>query len=103
MAKGPVSFGIFVGSVFMGYSTGIYNLGCNKQANHVTVIVGWGEGFLTGVNSWGAEWGQQGAFQMAECVPTDFTIPGDFDQSISRWPLPFPAQQKRTEERVETS
>jgi len=74
--NGPLSFGIYANSPFMGYAGGIFNSGCGNGPNHEVVAIGWGNGYFVGLNSWGPNWGEGGGFRVADCVPTDFTLPG---------------------------
>lgn len=73
---GPLSFGIYANSPFMGYAGGIFNNGCGEGPNHEVVAIGWGDGYFVGLNSWGPGWGEGGGFKVADCIPTDFTLPG---------------------------
>jgi len=82
---GPVAFGIYCTDTFMGYTSGVYTLCGDWSPNHAVHTIGWGvEGgtkYFLGQNSWGTSWGEKGRFKVKECVPTDFTIPGDIELS----------------------
>lgn len=98
---GPVTFGIYASPAFMGYSSGIFNGDCHHNGNHAVTMIGYGEHFVLGMNSWGLDWGMNGTFKITPCAVTDFTIPGDFDLPVepvmefhdfaeSSYPFPLP-------------
>eukprot|EP00929_Paragymnodinium_shiwhaense_P032381 TRINITY_DN1794_c0_g1_i5.p1 TRINITY_DN1794_c0_g1~~TRINITY_DN1794_c0_g1_i5.p1 ORF type:complete len:682 (+),score=140.70 TRINITY_DN1794_c0_g1_i5:82-2127(+) len=91
MQGGPISFGIYANSPFMGYSGGIFDDGCGGNPNHEVVSTGWGSNFWHGLNSWGPDWGEGGAFRVADCIVTDWTLLGDIN-NIDNYPLPLPGQ-----------
>mmetsp|Transcript_77858 Transcript_77858/g.174547 ORF Transcript_77858/g.174547 Transcript_77858/m.174547 type:complete len:741 (-) Transcript_77858:51-2273(-) len=94
---GPMSFGIYANGPFMGYSQGIFDSGCGSDPNHEVVAIGWGENngnnYWIGLNSWGPNWGIGGRFWVADCIVTDWTIPGAIrDSHVRAWPLPLPGE-----------
>jgi len=92
---GPVAFGIYASRAFMGYTEGIFGLDCGFSANHAVQAIGWGEGYFQALNSWGDEWGDEGRFKVAPCVPSDYTIPGDIKPNLY-YPLPIPRETRTT-------
>eukprot|EP00929_Paragymnodinium_shiwhaense_P032385 TRINITY_DN1794_c0_g2_i1.p1 TRINITY_DN1794_c0_g2~~TRINITY_DN1794_c0_g2_i1.p1 ORF type:complete len:638 (+),score=123.19 TRINITY_DN1794_c0_g2_i1:107-2020(+) len=91
MTGGPMSFGIYANQPFIGYSSGVFDSGCGNSPNHEVVAIGWGAEHWIGTNSWGPDWGENGSFKVADCIVTDWTIPGDVD-GIAGFPLPLPGQ-----------
>uniref|UniRef100_A0A7S1QPE4 Peptidase C1A papain C-terminal domain-containing protein n=1 Tax=Alexandrium catenella TaxID=2925 RepID=A0A7S1QPE4_ALECA len=100
MQEGPISFGIYANAPFMAYSGGIFSSGCGSQPNHEVVAIGWGDGHFVGLNSWGPNWGEKGSFRVADCIVTDWTIPGNLiratvpplpGQGGGNFPAPTPA------------
>eukprot|EP00928_Gymnodinium_smaydae_P030030 TRINITY_DN2243_c0_g2_i1.p1 TRINITY_DN2243_c0_g2~~TRINITY_DN2243_c0_g2_i1.p1 ORF type:complete len:479 (-),score=81.00 TRINITY_DN2243_c0_g2_i1:390-1826(-) len=79
--SGPLSFGFYASEVFMAYESGIFSHPtCDTYPNHEVFAIGWGsqpKPHFIAQNSWGTEWGDEGRFLVAECGPTDFTLPGD--------------------------
>lgn len=76
---GPIPFGIAVEWAFMAYAGGVYTMDCGDDANHAVLMIGYGEDYVLGMNSWGHDWGINGAFKISPCGVHDYTIPGDFD------------------------
>eukprot|EP00929_Paragymnodinium_shiwhaense_P018194 TRINITY_DN12835_c0_g1_i1.p1 TRINITY_DN12835_c0_g1~~TRINITY_DN12835_c0_g1_i1.p1 ORF type:complete len:620 (+),score=75.84 TRINITY_DN12835_c0_g1_i1:168-2027(+) len=91
---GPLTFGIYVNNAFWGYSRGIFDSGCGEWPNHEVVAIGWRADHWIGLNSWGEGWGERGAFRVADCVITDWTIPGDVT-GMDNFPLPLPVSYHR--------
>ena len=85
-AGGPCPYGIKVVSEFYGYSSGIFDSGCGSQANHAVVVLGWGMSnsvlYWESLNSWGPSFGNNGHFNVASCVITDYTILGDITADV---------------------
>jgi cathepsin B len=91
---GTIPYGIYAEQAFMGYNGGIYSVCGGQSANHAVQAIGWGEGYILSQNSWGTDWGEEGRFRVAHCVPTDFTVPGDI--SAKDYPLPIPTATRTT-------
>jgi len=87
-AGGTIPYGIYADQAFMGYTSGIFDVCATGGANHAVQAIGWGQGYILSQNSWGTDWGDEGRFKVAPCVPTDFTVPGDI--SAAKYPLPIP-------------
>jgi len=94
LSGGPVTFAFAVTNEFFGYESGVWTLGCDAEPNHAVHTIGWGSNYLLAQNSWTSEWGDQGRFKVALCVPYEFTIPGDFPGD-HLGALPFPASAGR--------
>merc|ERR1719163_2278464 len=77
------------GPGFSGYSSGILQNGCNPNPNHEVYAYGWGSGYFSCMNSWGADWGENGGFKLATCSVTDWTIVGSIRADIANMPFPF--------------
>jgi len=86
---GPINHGIFASGQFMGYYGGVYDHCSGMSANHAVVTYGWFEGGYYSKNSWGESWGERGLMRLADCVMTDFTIPGNFNGHGSHIPYPL--------------
>lgn len=89
LSGGMVNHGIYAMGHFMGYSGGVYNLCTGYDANHAVVTYGWFPGGYLSKNSWGEDWGENGTMRLADCMITDFTIPGDFDAQDAIIPYPL--------------
>mmetsp|Transcript_4391 Transcript_4391/g.9520 ORF Transcript_4391/g.9520 Transcript_4391/m.9520 type:complete len:618 (+) Transcript_4391:98-1951(+) len=93
---GPMSFGIHANTPFMGYSSGIFDASCGANPNHEVTGIGWGDSggknYWIGLNSWGPYWGMEGRFYAADCIVTDWTVPGPFTD-VSNLPLPLPGEK----------
>merc|ERR1719222_349034 len=94
MDHGPLPYGIYADNGLFAYKTGIYTNDCQSAPNHEVVTIGWGNDaqhglFWYSLNSWGAGWGDAGAFKALGCVPTDFTIPGDITGDVANFPTPW--------------
>jgi len=90
---GPVPFGIYVGSAFYAYNSGILTDDCTKGANHEVVAIGYGtspQEHVIGLNSWGSNWGISGSFKTAYCMVTDYTLTS-FSETTSSFPNPLVA------------
>jgi len=87
--SGPVNHGIYASAHFMGYAGGVYDHCTGMPANHAVVTYGWFEGGYLSKNSWGEDWGEDGLMRLADCIMTDFTIPGHFDGWNSHIPYPL--------------
>lgn len=86
---GPINHGIYASAHFMGYAGGVYDHCTGMSANHAVVTYGWFEGGYYSKNSWGEDWGEMGLMRLADCIMTDFTIPGNFDGWNSHIPYPL--------------
>merc|ERR1712203_539810 len=98
MDHGPLPYGIYAENALFAYKSGIYVNACGTNVNHEVVAIGWGMdgthgAFWYSLNSWGPNWGDGGAFKAKECVPTDFTIPGDITGDVSSFPSPWDQPQ----------
>lgn len=92
---GSINFGIFSNHAFYAYRRGVYDL-CNEEsANHAVVAYGYFPGGYYSKNSWGDQWGLGGYFMIANCIMTDFTVPGNFDASHSHIPEPWSSGQQQ--------
>lgn len=88
--NGPVPFGIYANSPFMGYSSGVFNGDCTSGANHEVVAIGYGtdpQEHVIGLNSWG-QWGDSGTFKATWCTVTDFTA-SYFTETTANLPSPL--------------
>jgi len=86
---GSVNYGIHADRLFMAYSGGIFDSCERRSANHAVLAYGWFKGGYLSKNSWGDAWGEGGLMRVADCIPTDFTIPGDFQTLLSHIPYPL--------------
>jgi len=89
---GPVPFGIYVGSAFFAYNSGVFTDDCSAGANHEVVAIGYGtspEEHVIGLNSWGSGWGDSGSFKVAYCMVTDFTLTSFSPEDTSSFPNPL--------------
>lgn len=93
-AGGTIPYGIYADQAFMGYTSGVYDVCEGRSANHAVQAIGWGEGYILSQNSWGPDWGEEGRFRVAPCVPTDFTVPGEI--TADKYPLPIPTATATT-------
>lgn len=100
MDHGPIPYGIYADNALFAYKSGIYTNGCSTGANHEVVTIGWGTDstgvYWRSLNSWGSNWGNGGAFNAKDCVPTDFTIPGDITGDVVNFPSPWDKPQGPT-------
>jgi hypothetical protein len=92
---GPASLGMAAADDrFYGYSGGIYDV-CGGDENHALTAIGYGPGYFTIMNSWGA-WGACneglcGGGRIADCAIGTWAIPGYVDPAED-FPLPLPGQ-----------
>jgi cathepsin B len=84
LEKGPIETGFMVYEDFISYKGGVYQRTSDKLlGGHAVKIVGWGH--MQGIpywivaNSWGADWGENGYFRIAqgECGFENLVISGD--------------------------
>jgi len=97
-AEGPLAYAFKASQAFMGYKEGVFSQGCHSQPNHAVQAIGWGtepasgwssaHEFILSLNSWGADWGINGAFKVKPCVIRHFVIPGTME--AASYPLPIP-------------
>eukprot|EP00929_Paragymnodinium_shiwhaense_P051021 TRINITY_DN25678_c0_g1_i1.p1 TRINITY_DN25678_c0_g1~~TRINITY_DN25678_c0_g1_i1.p1 ORF type:complete len:523 (-),score=112.43 TRINITY_DN25678_c0_g1_i1:69-1637(-) len=91
---GPIAIGFDVYRDFMAYEHGYYDRREDHHlGGHATAAIGWttrnGKRYVTGVNSWGKEWGEEGLFRMnIDCCALDYHIP--FVSASTRQALPLP-------------
>lgn len=77
---GPIIMAYFAYPDHLSYKSGIYRRGIvPKDTNHLTVVIGYGPGYVLSVNSWGARWGEQGRFRMVTEEVFMYAIPGDLN------------------------
>lgn len=91
MEEGPILIGLNAYQDLYAYQSGIYrpsNLPSNKKVGgHAVTGMGFGPGYILCVNSWGASWGLEGAFQVApEAIDFGYFLPGKL--AVQSMPMP---------------
>lgn len=77
---GPIVMAYFADQDHLAYKSGVYRRGkVPDKPNHLTVVIGYGRGYILSVNSWGARWGDQGRFKMFTEEVFSYAIPGDLN------------------------
>lgn len=90
--SGPVAIAFGAYGAFFNYNGGIYSPGCDAQANHAVLGLGFGPGYILALNSYGDDWGpssDRGMFKVQECAVRWSVLPYEpaWEESL---PLPLP-------------
>lgn len=81
MEDGPILIGMLIFQDFYAYKDGVYKplrAAANKHlGGHAVTGMGFGPGYILCVNSWGPQWGINGAFKVApEAIDVGYFLPG---------------------------
>ena len=72
---GPLPFAVMADSAFQSYSSGVMRGSCQTRPNHCVTAIGYRKDYFYSLNSWGARWGDKGAFKIADCLVTHWSVP----------------------------
>lgn len=85
-ADGPLPFGMAANQGMQGYKTGIWDGNCNGKGNHLMSAIGYGQGYIQVMNSWGKRWGDNGQLKMKDCGVEVWAFPPPIGSAVSSWP-----------------
>mmetsp|Transcript_29164 Transcript_29164/g.69056 ORF Transcript_29164/g.69056 Transcript_29164/m.69056 type:complete len:510 (-) Transcript_29164:67-1596(-) len=94
LQEGPMLFGLKVYTDFWSYSSGIYkpaNIPSNRNmGGHAVTGMGFGPRYFLCINSWGPNWGENGAFKVADAALDLVVVLPGYVHDSSAFPTPVP-------------